>query len=179
MIPQAIIGRYGRSLADVAFSTGAEEEVTRDLDLFRNVFHAVPDLLEAFDSPAVSRDAKERILQELMELHPVSATSANFLRVLLDHNRLRFFHEIADQYLKTIDERKGILTARVTAPGPVSEEALARLRDTLSKVTGKSVALAVETDESLLGGFVIQIGSTVYDGSIRTQLAEMKQRLMA
>jgi F-type H+-transporting ATPase subunit delta len=179
MIPSAIIGRYGRSLAEVALEKGEEAAITRDFSLYRDIFQTVPDLLVAFDSPAVPRDAKERILTQLIEAYPVISTMANFLRVLLDHNRIRFCAEIFDLYLKTVNERAGIVAAQVTSAGPVSAENMSRLRELLSTVTGKNVTLAVQTDPGLLGGLVIQIGSTVYDGSVRTQLAEMKQRLMA
>ncbi len=179
MIPLAIIGRYGRSLADVVLQSGEEKAVTEELLMYADIFQAVPDLLLAFDSPAVPRDSKEKILSELMSKYPVSITTANFLKVLLSHNRIRFFKEILDLYLKTVNERKGIVTAQVSAAAPISEDNLSRLRSMLSEVTGKTVTLSVRTDSSLLGGIVIQIGSTVYDGSIRTQLTELKQRLMA
>ena len=65
----------------------------------------------------------------------------------------------------------------MTAPAPLGEDEIIRLRDSLAKATGLSVALAVRTDPELLGGLVVQVGSTVYDGSIRRQLTEMKRRL--
>jgi len=179
MIPLAIIGRYGRSLADVVLQGGEEAAVTEELLLYKAIFQAVPDLLTAFDSPAVPREAKEEILSKLMGKYAVSITTANFLKVLLAHNRIRFFSEILGLYLKTVNERKGIVTAQVSAVAAIPEENLSRLRSMLSEVTGKTVTLTVRTDASLVGGLVIQIGSTVYDGSIRTQLAELKQRLMA
>jgi F-type H+-transporting ATPase subunit delta len=97
--------------------------------------------------------------------------------VLLDHNRIRYFHEIFDYYVRTINERKGVVAAQVTAAAPLSEQDQASLRATLAGATRRTVVLDMATNPDLLGGLVVQIGSTVYDGSIRTQLAEMQRRL--
>lgn len=177
MISSAIFARYARSLADIAFSAGQEEEVERDLALYRDIFQAVPDLLQAMDSPAIPRDAKERLLKELMVRYPVQQTSGNFLRVLLERNRIRYFKEIYEAFVKISNERKGIVSAQVVTAAPLNDPELHQLRDRLAKATGLSVSLSVSTDADLVGGLVVRIGSTVYDGSIRTQLNEVKRRL--
>ena len=177
MIPMAVLGRYARSLADVALESGAVEAVTRDLEVYREVFHAVPDLLDAFDSPAVPREIKEKVLSELLARYPVQPTTGNFLHVLLQHNRLRYFAEICQSFVDTINARKGIVTARVTAATQLSEPDAAGLRECLSKATGKIINLDVRVDAGILGGVVVQVESTVYDGSIRKQLAEMRRHL--
>jgi F-type H+-transporting ATPase subunit delta len=177
MIPAAVLGRYARSLADVVLELHDEESVSRDLAVYQEVFQAVPELLEAFHSPAVPRDAKEKVLSALLDRYPVRKVTENFLRVLLQHNRILYFNQIYGSYIRTVNERKGIETARVTAAAPLSERELASLRESLSRLTGKIIKLEVQLDSDLLGGVVVQVGSTVYDGSIRKQLAEMRRRL--
>jgi F-type H+-transporting ATPase subunit delta len=177
MIPSALFGRYARSLADVAFETGTEPAVSGDMSVYREIFQAVPDLLQAFDSPAVPREAKDRVLAELLARYPVHPITRNFLRILLEHNRIRYFHEIVVSYSRTTNERKGIVSAQVMAAAHLGEREIGRLRESLVRATGKTVSLSVQTNPDLLGGLVLQIGSTVYDGSIRTQLEEMKRRL--
>jgi len=177
VIPSAILGRYARSLAEVVFEENIEQTVTQDLATYREIFQAVPDLLEAFHSPAVPREAKEKVLDELMAQYPVNPVTSNFLRILLQHNRIRFFKEIRDSYLSCVNEKKGIVSARVTAAAPLSQEDLKKLAGRLAGITGKLVHIELQTDESLVGGIVVQMGSTIFDGSIRTQLAEMKRRL--
>jgi F-type H+-transporting ATPase subunit delta len=177
MISMAVLGRYARSLADVAFELNEVEGVGSDMSLYREIFSAVPDLLEALDSPAVPRDTKEKILSELLSRYPVRKISENFLYVLLAHNRIRHFDKIFESYIKAVDGRMGIVTAEVTAVAPLSEAQRAGLTQSLSKATGKIVKLEVQTDPDLLGGLVVQVGSTVYDGSIRKQLAEMRRHL--
>lgn len=170
--------RYARSLAEVAAGRGEETALRIDLELYGRIFEAVPDLSDAFANPAVPREAKSKVLAGLFELYPVSVTAANFLRVLIDHNRIRSYGEIVEAFARLSDERRGVVAARVTAAAPLSAGELGTLRERLGRVTGREVKLEVTADETLLGGLVVQIGSTVYDGSVRRQLDEMKRRLM-
>jgi F-type H+-transporting ATPase subunit delta len=177
MIISAIFTRYARALADVTLESAQEPAVTNDLGTYRQIFESVPQLLDAFDSPAIPREAKEKLLAELMKRYPVSRLSGNFLRTLLEHNRIKYFEAILRAYVKITNERKGIVSAQVTAAGELTAAELARLRESLAAATGRTVLLEVRTDPGLVGGTVVQVGSTVYDGSIRTQLSEMKRRL--
>jgi F-type H+-transporting ATPase subunit delta len=177
VIPSAILGRYARSLAEIACEENLEQAVTEDLKTFTEIFRAVPDLLDVFYAPAIPRDVKEKLLAELTAKYPVNLLTSNFLRILLEHNRIRYFEQIADGYLKSVNERKGIVSARVTAATPLSRENLKSLEAKLTGITGKLVHMESQTDANLLGGIVVQIESTIFDGSIRTQLSEMRRRL--
>ena len=177
VISSAILGRYAKSLSDVVFEEGVAEKVTEDLKTYSEIFHAVPDVLETFDSPAIPREAKENLLKELIARYPVHTLASNFLRILLDHNRIRFFQEIRDAFLQLVQEQMGMASAQVTAAEPLSQQELGNIEKRLSAMTGKRVTAQPQTDPSLLGGIVVQIGSTVYDGSIRAQLADIKRRL--
>ena len=177
MISSAVAGRYARSLADVVFEEKVEERVVGDLERFREIFAAVPDVLEAFHSPAVAREAKGRLLDELLGRYPVSPVASNFLHVLLCNNRIRHFSPILDEFRKTVDARRGLVRARVTSAAPLGEQELKRVEAGLSRFTGARVQVEPRTDPGLLGGCVVEIGSTVYDGSIRTRLEEVKRRL--
>ncbi len=177
MISSSIFARYARALADVTLEKGEDAGVRRDLGTYREIFRQVPALLEALDSPAVQRDAKERVLAELLSRYPVSQSTANFLRILLVHHRIRYFAEICDGYDKTVNERKGIVAARVTTAAPLSDQQISVLQESLCRATGNRVTLSMATDPAILAGVVVQIGSTIYDGSVRTQLDEMRRRL--
>lgn len=177
MILSAVFARYARALADVALEKREEAVVQRDLELYREMFRQVPSLLEAFDSPAIQREAKDKVLSDLLAHYPVGQTAGNFLRTLLDHHRIRYFTEICDAYARIVNERKGIVSAQVTSAAPLGSAELSRLRESLSTITGKEVKLSVATDPDLLAGVIVQIGSTIYDGSVRTQLDEMRRFL--
>ena len=177
MISSAILARYAKSLAEIVFEENIDEKVTEDLKTYSEIFRAVPDLLETLDSPAIPREAKEKLLGELLARYPVHPTTSNFLRILLQNNRIRYYQEILDSFIKSVNEHKGIVSAQVTAATPLSQEEAQNLEDRLGEITGKGVNVELQTDASLLGGIVVQIGSTSFDGSIRTKLAEMKRRL--
>jgi F-type H+-transporting ATPase subunit delta len=177
VIPSTILGRYARSLAEIVFEDNLEPAVTEDLRTYGEIFRLVPDLLETFDAPSVPRETKEKLLMQLVKLHPVNPITNNFLHILLQHNRIRFFRQIGDAYIKAVNERKGVVSAKITAASPLSRQQLSSLESKLVEITGKSVNLEIQTDKDLLGGIVVQVGSTIFDGSIRTQLSEMRRRL--
>ncbi len=177
MIPSTVFARYARSLVEVVVERNEESGVSRDLTLYREIFKAVPQVLECFDNPAVPRDTKEKILSELIALYPLGPTTANFLRILLDHSRIRYFNEILDCYNAMLNERKGIVAAQVTSAAPLTAPETDALRDGLARAVGKTVTLNLRTDVDLLGGVVVKIGSTVYDGSVRRQLDDLRRQL--
>jgi F-type H+-transporting ATPase subunit delta len=177
LISSAILGRYGDSLAEIVFEENIEERVTEDLKTYSEIFHAVPDLLKALDSPAVPREAKEKLLGELISHYPLHPIASNFLRILLQNNRIGYYNEILDTYVKSVGEHKGIVSAEVTASAPLTPEELKSIELRLAGITGKQVDVKLRTDSSLLGGIVVQIGSTYFDGSVRTRLADMRRRL--
>jgi F-type H+-transporting ATPase subunit delta len=173
----AILGRYSKSLADIVFEEKVEERVTEDLKTYSEIFRAVPDFLSVLHSPAVPRETKEKLLSELTARYPVSTITSNFLRILLQHNRFGNFQQILAGFLEAVSKRKGIVSAQVTAAAPLSPRELKDLEARLIGITGKIVNVELQTDAGLLGGMVVQIGNTVFDGSIRARLAEMKKRL--
>jgi F-type H+-transporting ATPase subunit delta len=165
-------------LAEVAFEQNIEDKVAEDLRMFKEIFDAVPDVCVTFDSPAAPRDEKEKLLVALLEKYPVTPVVANFLRVLVERNRMHWFRNIFDVFLGLINERKGVVSAKIVTAAQLDDKGIGQIERRLENITGKTViAAAVETDEELLGGMVISLGNTVYDGSVRTQLEEMKRRL--
>jgi F-type H+-transporting ATPase subunit delta len=178
MISSTVFSRYARSLADVVGEGDDENAVARDLALYSEIFKAAPAVLDAFDNPSIPRDAKQRVLAQLFELYHVGPVASNFLQVLLANSRIRYFQNIVDQFTRLLNRRKGIVAAEVVSALPLSELEVKTLGESLARVVGKRVQLSARTDSDLLGGLVVQVGSTVYDGSVRRQLSEMRQRLM-
>ena len=177
MIPTALFAHYSRALVDIVLETGAEAAVSGDLETYRQIFLAVPEVVDALQNPGIPRTAKEGLLAALVRLHPVAEISGNFLRVLLDHNRFVYFGEICDEYRRVLDERRGIVSALATVAAPVADDQRTGLRERISEAIGQALRLEFRTDPGIIGGLVLQIGSTVYDGSVRRQLVEVRQRL--
>ena len=134
-------------------------------------------LQEAFGNPTVAYDQKRKVLETLIARTKVRPTTANFLRVLLRNQRLAELAEVNAKLAEVLDERTGIVSAQVVSARPVSEATKTSLEQKLTQLTGKKAHLTFETDESLLGGIVTRIGSTIYDGSVRNQLNRLREEL--
>jgi F-type H+-transporting ATPase subunit delta len=100
------------------------------------------------------------------------------LRVLLKNSRLTEIGEINKKFSSVLEERSGAVSAQITSARSLSENEKAEMQANLAKLTGKTVSLKFETDETLIGGVVTRLGSTVYDGSVKTQLEELKQQMI-
>ena len=174
---QKIARRYAIALADVVIVRGDGQAVQEELSAWESMISANPLLKEVLGNPTIAYDQKKRLLEELISRTKVRPTTANFLRVLLQNQRLTEIAEVNRRFAETMDERSGVASAFVTTARPLSEDIKSALHTKLLSVTGKKVRLTFTTDEELIGGIVTRIGSTVYDGSIRNQLNEIEQTL--
>lgn len=165
--------RYATALADVAISRGEEREVQAEIDLWASMIEDNPQLQEIFANPTIPYDQKRRVLEDLIAKTGVRETSAAFLQVLLKNQRLDQVKGVADRYRLILDERAGVVAANVTTARPIPEEQQNALRDALANLTGKTVRLTFETDEAIIGGVVARIGSTIFDGSVQSQLQRL------
>jgi F-type H+-transporting ATPase subunit delta len=134
-------------------------------------------LSEVFANPTIPYDQKKRVLDELIIRTGVQQFTGNFLQILLKNHRLTALPQINGKLREVLDNRAGVVAAHVTTAKPINEETKRILSEKLSQHTGKSVQLSFAIDDSLIGGVVTQVGSTVYDGSIKTQLDEMERAL--
>ena len=177
MSSQTIARRYATALADVILAQNEAAEVSGELADWGQMFAANPALLEIFSNPTVGYEQKQRVLSELIERARLRATTANFLRVLLKNQRLADLPQVTAKLSQILDERSGVISADVTSAQTLPAATTAALSESLGKITGKKVNLNFDTDESLLGGIVTRIGSTVYDGSVRNQLERLREEL--
>lgn len=179
MSVETVARRYATALADIVTKTGETNFVKTELKTWENMIGANNDLQTAFGNPVISYVDKEKVLESLISKTQPTKTTANFLRVLLKNNRLTEIGEINEKFTSVLEERSGAVLAQITSARSLSETEKAELQMNLSKLTGKNVSLNFEIDETLIGGVVTRIGSTVYDGSVKTQLEELKQQLIS
>lgn len=173
----SVARRYGEALADVAISHNQVDLVDGEVRLFTQMMSAHRELQGVFASPIISHSEKERVLNAIIDRTRPGKTTTNLLKTLLRHNRLQHLDTVYEQFHREINDRKGTVVAEVKTAAPVNSDQQEMLSRKLQQVTGKQVQLRFETDPSLIGGVVTRIGSTVYDGSIRTQLQGIKERL--
>lgn len=177
MSAQAVARRYAAALADVVIARGESRDVQEELSSWERMMQTNPLLMEVFGNPTIAYEQKQNVLGTLIKRTRVRPTTANFLQVLLQNQRLTELGEINQRLAQVLDERAGVVSAQVTTARPVPEASQEALRANLTRLTGKDVRLSFETDEELIGGIVARIGSTIYDGSVRSQLQQFKERL--
>jgi F-type H+-transporting ATPase subunit delta len=178
MSVETVARRYAVALADVVTNSSETETVKNELKTWEALINANTDLQTAFSNPAISQADKEKVLNNLIEKTKPTKTTANFLRVLIRNGRLTEIGEINNKFASVLEERNRIVSANVTSARELSETQKSEIRLNLELLTGKRMNLEFKTDESLIGGMVTRIGSTVYDGSVKTQLQELKQQLV-
>jgi len=174
---QTVARRYATALADVAIERREEREVQNELDQWAEMIEAYPQLKEVFANPTVVYDHKRKVLEDLISRARVRETTASFLRVLLKNQRLSQLREIVERFGQVLDERGGVVAAHVTTARPIPEDLRNSLRDTLTVATGRKVRLSFTTDESIIGGLVARIGSTIFDGSVQSQLDRLANEM--
>ncbi|MDX6531695.1 MAG: F-type H+-transporting ATPase subunit delta [Blastocatellia bacterium] len=177
MSVQTVARRYASALADVVLERGEAREVQEELLVWQKMFEASPTLPEVFRNPTIALDKKRAVLNKLIERAKPRPTTANFLKVLLQNQRLTELGEINKKFAELLDLRAGMVAATVTTARSVPENAQQELQVKLTSLTGKKVRLNFTTDPELIGGLVTRIGSTVYDGSVRNHLQLIKEKM--
>jgi len=177
MSVQIVARRYATALADVVLERNEASEVQRELAAWENIIQASPELQEVFRNPTIALDQKRAVLKRLIERTRPRQTTVNFLSVLLQNQRLTELSEINRKFAEVLDERAGMIAATVTTARGVPENFQQHLHTKLSTLTQKKVRIDFATDPDLIGGLVTRIGSTVYDGSVRNQLQQIKERM--
>lgn len=175
MIQGSIARRYARALIEVA---GADyERIGSEIQGLAEALFGSSETAEALLRPGIAKETRERALGAILDAAGVSTVTGNFVRLLLDRRRLDSLPDIARAYRDLADERAGRLRARVASARPLPESLVADLTRLLAAATKKRVAVETSVDRTLMGGVVAQVGNVVYDGSLRTQLANMRREL--
>lgn len=166
--------RYAEALFELAEERRVLDPVAADLRALRAMIGDSPDLDRLVRSPVLSRNEQGRAIAALAERAGLQPLLRDFLGVVARHRRLFAAPAMIDAYLKKLAERRGEVTAEVTAAQPLSEAQLGRLGEGLRQAMGRRVAVEVKVDRALLGGLVVRVGSRMVDGSLRGKLARLQ-----
>jgi F-type H+-transporting ATPase subunit delta len=171
--------RYARALADVVAASGDYRKVLEELEDFERAYRESPELKEVFASPVVALPQKMKLLEVIGQRLGHSPVTLNFLRVLMANYRMPLLEEAVQAYRKIADDRLGVVQVTLSSASELSEAERDSVAARLRKLTGKQVEIEFRIDRELLGGILAQIGSTVYDGSVRGNLARIREQLTA
>jgi F-type H+-transporting ATPase subunit delta len=151
--------------------------VKQDLESFAEAFETHKDLREVLLSPTIPLDAKRKIVEQVAKGMGLLRIMANFLLVILEQSRLGMLDEFVEAYEAVLDDLAGVVRVEVYSSCPLRSGVQGRLEKVMTELTGKVVKLSYQVDEKLIGGLKMQLGSKVFDGTIRTQLEELRRRL--
>jgi F-type H+-transporting ATPase subunit delta len=170
--------RYAKALLHVAIEESDPSTIEQDLASVVRAMAESAELRRALTSPGIPQQIRVNVTVALTSRIGVQPPVAKLLKMLADRGRLDLVPTMAEVYTERLLAHRNIVRAAVTSAVPLTPEKKLRLESGLSDMTGKRVQVETAVDPSIIGGVVTRIGSTVYDGSIRTQLAKMRQQLV-
>jgi F-type H+-transporting ATPase subunit delta len=171
----SVASTYARAFADVVLSArlNADHSIA-ELRAIASLLSESSDLRRVWENPAIPADQKRRVLDVIAQRDGISTQVRNLVAVLIDHRRVHFLEPIIAQLEKELDARLGFAEAQITSARELGDAEKREFEAQVGKLTGKKVRARYGQDASLLGGAVVRIGSTIYDGSVKGQLERLK-----
>ena len=174
----AVLGRYARAYAEVVVKNKLNAEKTvAEFQQMADVVNSSRELRNVLQNPAVSREQKLKLLDAIIQHIGASKMLRNFLAVLIDNRRIGNVNDLLEQFKQELDRRMGIAHAKVTSVRELSSAERKSLEQQLATLTGKTIRATYSQDGRLLGGVLVRVGSTIYDGSVQGRLQRMRQEL--
>jgi F-type H+-transporting ATPase subunit delta len=171
--------RYAHAFASVAASANLNTAAAqRQLGDFSGTLAGSHDLREVLINPSIANEQKLKVLDAIAERIGMFPQVRNFIAVIMHHQRLGELNEILSEYHLVADEQAHVAEAEITSARPLNDQDRAELEAQVVKLAGGRVRATYHQDATLLGGAIVRLGSTVYDGSIRAQLQQLKHKLV-
>jgi F-type H+-transporting ATPase subunit delta len=177
MKKMVIARRYAKALLLIGKEDGNTETYRDELAGFSELVEREKTLEQAINNPLYNAEERKKVLKSVLEKSGFSGIMKSFLTLLFDKGRFIYLSSINELFQKLADELKGISRASLVSATELSSDTVEKIRVTLSEKTGKDIILDVEKDTGLIGGIVTRIGDLVLDGSIKTQLLNMRESL--
>jgi len=179
VITGSLARRYAKALLEIGIAQQTYDALGKELDRAADTLRSSPELRLALENPVFSLEKRKLIMDELSRRLALSRPVRNFIMLLLDKGRIAALPDIARVHRTLIDEHAGRMRATVTSARPLDPMLETRLKTALEKSSGKVVLFDKREDPAILGGLVTQLGDTVYDGSVRTQLQQLREELLS
>jgi len=177
LIPSSVARRYARALLSLGVEEGQFEQYGDELDAVVRAMKESRELFVLLSNPGYTQEQRHGAVNAVATALELSPLTVNFLRLLLDRQRVGDLAQIARVYRTIVDQQAGRVRATVTSARPLVGEQLDRVREAIGRMTGRSIVMEARTDPSLIGGMVAQVGAMQLDGSLRTQLERMREEL--
>lgn len=174
----SVASSYARAFADVVMSAKLDADRSiAELRALADLLSQSAELRRVWENPAVPAEQKRNILDVIVQRDGISKPVRNLISVLIDHRRIPFLSRIIEQLERELNARLGLAEAEVTSARDLNDAEKHTLEAQVAKVTGKKVRARYALDKSLIGGAIVRVGSTIYDGSVQGQLARIKEAI--
>jgi F-type H+-transporting ATPase subunit delta len=174
----SVASTYARAFADVVLGSHLDaDRSTAELRMIAGLLAESPELRRVWENPAIPAEQKRRVLDVIAERDGISKQVRNLVAVLIDHRRVHFLEPIIRQLEKELDARLGIAEADITSARALGDGEKREFETQVGKLTGKKVRARYGQDASMLGGAMVRIGSTIYDGSVKGQLERLREAI--
>lgn len=171
----SVANTYARAFADAVIGMKLDVEKTlAEVRSLAELFSDSKELRSAWETPSIPADQKRAVLDAIAKKEGLSAATRNFVAVLIDHGRIAFFAQIVDQFEKELGARMGFVDAEIVSAHELDSAERGNLEAQAARLTGKKVRAKFVKDESLIGGALVRVGSTIYDGSVRSRLDRIR-----
>jgi F-type H+-transporting ATPase subunit delta len=175
----SVVGAYARALADVVVGSKLDPgRMVEELHAVESLLAGSDPLRRVLENPSIPGDRKRAVLDAISQRMGMTRQARNFIAVVTDHRRLPLYSDIVKQVQQELNDRLGFADAEVSSARLLSDPEKELLEAEITKLTGKRVRARYEQDGSLLGGAVVKVGSTIYDGSVRGQLEKIREQLV-
>lgn len=175
----AVASRYARALVDVVMSQKIDPAIAvQQVNTIVDAVKESADLRKVWEAPDILASQKRNLLDAIGKQIGMQRTIRNFFAVLIDHQRIAMVEQIARQFEVELDAELGFAEAQVTSARPLSDGEKRELESRVANMTGKKVRARYSANPELLGGVMLQVGSTIYDGTVRGQLQKLRQQLV-
>ncbi len=174
----SVANTYARAFADVVLSERLDaDRAVAQLREVTDLLAESAELRSVWENPAIPAKQKHSLLDVIAKRDGISAPARNLVAVVIDHRRVRFLPRIIQQVEKELDARLGLAEAQITSMRELGDAEKRALEAQVGRVTGKTVRARYAQDASLLGGAMVRVGSTIYDGSVAGQLQRIKEAI--
>lgn len=173
----SISTRYAQALMHVAVERSSLNSISEDVELIHKVLNESKELRSVLRSPVVDEVKKERILDEIFS-KKISGDSLSFVKLILSKRRENLLLDISKRFLELRDEKLGVVNIIVLSAVDLTGEQKKSLEKKLAEATGKIVKLKYDLDENIIGGFLLKIGDTIVDATIKNQISKLRKRLL-
>ena len=174
----SVTNTYARAFADAVFDGHHDPDKTlREAQAVADLVAGSKELRAVWEAPSITAERKRAVLDALVARQGISRVVRNFVAVVIDHRRIHFLGPIVKQFEQELNQRLGFTEAEIISARELNQSDRGVLEARMEKLTGKKVRAHYALDESILGGAVVKIGSTIYDGSVNGQLERIRRAL--